>query len=119
VNESEEASSAQETSQRDWWQYLKTTGLNGVTTSSGATIGTTNAQMLQALSQNFSASDLTTSEKFNLINLPVLNVQRGTSPIEATLCDICLAVPRVKGVFSNEQVDLIVQIVYQFKRVAV
>jgi len=64
--------------------------------------------MLHALSQNFSVSDLTTSEKFNLVNLPLLSVQRGTSPIESTLCDICLAVPRVKEAFSHEQVDLIV-----------
>jgi hypothetical protein len=52
----------------------------------------------------------------SLLNLPLL-VTSEPDPIKATLCDICLAVPRIKEGFTKDQVMLLAHIVSKFKRV--
>lgn len=54
---------------------------------------------------------MTQLEKFSLVNLPVVSTT-SSDLIDATLCDICLAVPRVKEGFSKEKVQLLAQIVF-------
>lgn len=71
--------------------------------------------MLHALTQTF-GTDLSQPEKMSLLNLPLL-VTSETDPIKATLCDICLAVPRIKEGFTKDQVMLLAHIVSKFKRV--
>jgi hypothetical protein len=70
---------------------------------------------LAALDEHF-GSDLTKAEKINLINLPIITASSSV-PLEATLCDICLAVPRIKEGFQKEKVQLLATIVFQFKRI--
>lgn len=72
------------------------------------------AAMLHALA---GVGDLSQPEKMNLLNLPVVTTSE-KDPVKATLCDVCLAVPRIREGFTKEQVGLIAQIVFKHKRFA-
>jgi hypothetical protein len=72
------------------------------------------APMMHALLSAF-GSDLSRPEMMSLINLPVVTTPE-RDPIKATLCDICLAVPRIREGFKKDQITLLAQIIFKFKR---
>jgi hypothetical protein len=58
---------------------------------------------------------LTKVDKFNLVNLPVQSVKRGTS-FEHCILDICLALPTVRDTFQKEEVERLAVVVFKHKR---
>ena len=72
--------------------------------------------MIKELNSNFQ-NKLTKHEKFNLVNLPEELVHANQKVEQATLHDICLAVPSVKETLTWQEVVKLCGIVYRYKRV--
>ena len=86
----------------------------------GQLAGTENTETIRAMLVELqSFPDLTKQEKFNLVNLPEVQINDETrsTPQSATLCDICLAVPGVRDWTDQAEVSRLCEVVYQFKRV--
>lgn len=60
-------------------------------------------------------ANLTKVEKFNLVNLPVQSVKKGTG-VEHCILDICLALPSVRDTFEKQEVERLAGVVFKYKR---